>query len=363
MGADKAVGFALQAQSLGHNEMAMVFWGKAYFLTFGRLPENSAVVGTTEPAVREVKVEVRMPAFPDHLQPGRIDPMQPVDSERGEELLLRDANFWMQPKRDGKKFLLFATSTTAIAQTRSMNVVPVPSSEMTQRLIEVAKVFGPFILEAEVYYHSFDGREHRTGAQALTWNQKFSNGQAPVIHCAPFSCLFANGGDMTTLDPQGYRIDQALRLSNLLIDEDAKRGGLWIFEALETARTYQAKKELLERQKFLGKEGVVCSHLGMKYHAGKTGQEFIRIKFLMESTVRIVDLQPTTAAGKLFGAIEIVSDAGEKLGKVGTGFSREDEQKISDAFRANPTACWIEIAHQGYTENHQVWHARYRGLQ
>jgi len=356
MGADKAVGFALQAQSLGHSEMAMVFWTKAYTLEFGTPPSSNAVVGDTAPAVSvEKETLATISSLPANMQPGKIVPMQPVDSPFGVEALLNDDHYCMQAKRDGKKFLIFGTANDAWAQARSMNVVAIPSEEMKDAIKKVAANLGAFILETEIYYLSFDGKEHRTGSQALTWNQKHDNWSKPTIKCAPFYALFAGGYDLRE-DAQWRRIEVGRTITEALAGENN------LFEALETARGHEEKLALYLHQKQHGHEGVVFSVIHSRYHEDKMGTDILREKFLMESIVRVTGLQSTTAAGKLFGAIVIVSDNGDKLGKVGTGFSREDERDVVAAFQANPTNTWIEIAHQGYTENGQVWHSRYRGL-
>ena len=151
---------------------------------------------------------------------------------------------------------------------------------------------------------------------------------------------------------QAHRVTQGLAIAEELHNINP------LFERLPVGRTTEEKMGLCALQIAEGREGEVWFREDMPYFAGKTNDErFVRTKYLTEFIVKVTGLQPTTAEGKLFGAIEIADANGRPLGKIGTGFSRADEVEIAEQFSKGDL--YIECVSQGYTEGGIVWHGRY----
>lgn len=375
--APKVEALALYAEGQGAEGVAHGFWAKAFELTFGstpteeeRLPLMKSGSGCEaktciQPETTQAFVETEkiLPNLPDHLQPGKIVTMQPVDAPKDVESYLRDPAFLAQPKRDGERFVVVVGEDGPVwAQTRSGRVVPV-SAEWLTPLRNAAERFGAFILDGERYFADADGKEHRTGAQAATANVNRGKPDGKVVErYAVFKALFFKGRDLTG-DMELIRIQHGAEIGWTLAGVDRQS-----FEVLPTADTLETKTALMERQKSEGREGIVLVNLGCKYTGGKAKGDdapFVRHKFLRTLDVVVTGLTKTTAAGRAFGAIEVSAFSnGElvKLGSVGTGFTQEEARVLAALHQANPGGVVIEIATQGFTEGGQVWHARYLGV-
>jgi ATP-dependent DNA ligase len=133
-----------------------------------------------------------------------------------------------------------------------------------------------------------------------------------------------------------------------------------MFVVPTTARTREEKMALAQRQLNEGREGEVWTRANSTYHAGKDkSEDVVRTKYLVEFDARIIGLTPTTAQGRLFGAIEIADViTGKPLGNVGTGFDRATQQNILVRHNANPGKVVIPVVSQGYTETGKSFHCR-----
>ena len=130
------------------------------------------------------------------------------------------------------------------------------------------------------------------------------------------------------------------------------------FEKVPTARIFGEKSDLADKQKSEGREGKVWFDATILYHSGKNREDnVVRTKYLTELNVMVTSLTPTTAQGRLFGAIEVSTVDGKPLGSIGTGFTQADAKKIWDRFHES-TRVMIPIVSQGMTENGQVMHGR-----
>jgi ATP-dependent DNA ligase len=368
---------ALYAEGQGAEGIAQGFWEKAFELTFGSTPTEEErlpliksgsgreIKTCAQPEATQASAETAriFPGLPDHLQPGKIVTMQPVDAPKEVECYLRDPVFLAQPKRDGERFVVVVGEDgTVWAQTRSGRMVPV-SAEWLTPLRNAAECFGAFILDGERYYADADGKEHRTGAQAATANINRGKPDGKVVErYAVFKALFFKGRDLTG-NIELVRIQHGAEIGWTLAGMDCES-----FEVLRTADTPETKTALMERQKSEGREGIVLVNLGCKYTGGKAKGDaapFVRHKFLRTLDVVVTGLTQTTAAGRSFGAIEVSAFSNGqrvKLGSVGTGFTQDEARELAALHQANPGGVVIEIATQGFTESGQVWHARYLGI-
>ena len=384
--APKVIALALKAEIEGCPDMARGFWKKAYALETGRQPAEDAAPKALSgrkavpadapaspvspptgaaPTLPAVATTPHVEGLPDHLQPGKISTMQPVDAPKDQSFYYLSPLYWGQPKRDGMRTVATATEDSDYYQSRSTNMRGVPSPEIQNTLREAAKEFGPFVLDAELYYPDVNGGEHRTGAQAAKVNIKVGKGEVqPKPRLAIFKALYADGRDLTT-STEAERIeageDIGARLANKSPDS---------FEVLPTARTPQEKQALITRQQAEGREGEVWVRKDCQYRGGKdkgskmTNPPIVRTKYLKEVDVVVMGLSKTTAAGRPFGAIEIgVYEDGKlkSLGSVGTGFDADEMAEIARQYEAGEPVV-MSIGTQGYTEDGKVWHGRFIGL-
>jgi ATP-dependent DNA ligase len=372
--APKVIALALKAEIESCPDMARGFWKKAYALETGRQPAEDAAPkalsgrkdapaapAPTLPAAAAPHVE----GLPEHLQPGKISTMQPVDTPKDQSFYRLSPLYWGQPKRDGMRTVATATEDSDYYQSRSTNLRGVPSTEIQNTLHDAAKEFGLFVLDAELYYQDVNGGEHRTGAQAAKVNIKAGKGTVqPKPRLAIFKALYADGRDLTT-STEAERIEAGEDIGGWLADKSPDS-----FEVLPTARTPQEKQALITRQQAEGREGEVWVRKDCQYRGGKdkgsamTNPPIVRTKYLKEVDVVVMGLSKTTAAGRPFGAIEIgVYEDGKlkSLGSVGTGFDADEMAEIARQYEAGRPVV-MSIGTQGYTEDGKVWHGRFMGL-
>jgi bifunctional non-homologous end joining protein LigD len=398
--APKVIALALKAEVEGCPDMARGFWKKAYALETGRQPAKddaprqaalsgrkavpadapaSAVSPPTgaAPTATEVPTAVattpHVEGLPDHLQPGKVSTMQPVDAPKDQSFYYLSPLYWGQPKRDGMRTVVTATEdsdgSTELAevyyQSRSTNLRGVPSLEIQNTLHDAAKELGLFVLDAELYYPDVNGGEHRTGAQAAKVNIKVGKGEVqPKPRLAIFKALYADGRDLTT-STEAERIEAGEDIGAWLVNKSPDS-----FEVLQTARTPKEKQALITRQQAEGREGEIWVRKDCQYRGGKdkgskmTNPPIVRTKYLKEVDVVVMGLSKTTAAGRPFGAIEIGVYEGGKLkslGSVGTGFDADEMAEIARQYEAGEPVV-MSIGTQGYTEDGKVWHGRFIGL-
>lgn len=363
----KVVHLALCAESEGYPVMAQGFWKKAFEMETGniapveKLNNNLDAISAPTPTRSKTVLDPPVvPELPPHLQPGRIVTMQPVDAPFDRAYYINDPRYWGQPKRDGNRVVLVATSDRIYYQSRSTNMRAQPSIEINQALLDVANKKGTFILDGELYYRSITGSEHRTGAQAATVNiNQGSPTTQPIAVYAIFKALLFEGRDLTVMS-EAVRIEAAERLRKYLPAIEA-------FEIVPTARTFEEKTLLAQTQESFEREGEVWVQHDCTYVGGKDTRTFpmVRTKYCLELDLVITELTLTKVAGRPFSAIMVAQDIEGKLvamGSVGTGFSQEDMQEIARRHAANPGKVKIVVRSQGLTENGKLWHGRFVGF-
>ncbi len=356
--APKVIALALCADAKGANQMATAFWVKAYELTFGEMPSDmdelvTAQITSTSPKVDELPV---VPDLPDNLQPGRIHTMQPVDAPKEREHYINDPSYWGQPKRDGHRTVVIATPEKVYFQTRNLNLITIDNVALVEFLADIAKRVGTYVLDGELWYRSFDGKEHRTAAQAAEWGVNHGEPMASVATMyTAFKILFFQGESLLD-EPESHRI---LTLQQLVWNGD-------FFEKCPTAVNTEEKRSLVKKQILEGREGEIwvdhaCRYIGGKH---KDGLSMVRTKYLQTGVFICTGCTPTTAENRLFGALEICEEDGDKLvsvGKVGTGFNLSDQQEMMEYFKYDINFT-IAVEYQGRTASGKLMHARYQGI-
>jgi ATP-dependent DNA ligase len=177
---------------------------------------------------------------------------------------------------------------------------------------------------------------------------------------AIFKALYGGGVDFTPQSERS-RIDAGAAIGAALVARAPAS-----FEVLPTARTTAEKRALVERQQGEGREGEVWVRYDCVYRGGKEPRgPIVRTKYVRTLDVVILNLTPTQAAGRPFGAIEVGWYAGGRLvslGKVGTGFDAGQLAEIARRHAAAPGQVVATITCQGFTEGGQVWHGRFESL-
>jgi hypothetical protein len=363
--APKVIHLALQAEAEGCPEMAQGFWAKAYELEMGHAPPDGSA-GNPSPSADGPGGPQELPqvdGLPDHLQPGRLSTMQPVDAPEKRGAYLGDPQYWGQPKRDGHRRVVTATIVEAFYQSRSLNLNPAPAVEMDDALKEAALLFGLFVLDGELYYPDALGSEHRTGAQAATVNvEKGFSDVHPQPRLAVFKALYAHERDLTP-GPESARIAAGEAIAGWLAEHYPDH-----FEVVPTARTTEEKHALARRQLDEGREGEVWVQHDCAYTAGKRNGKrppIVRTKYLTELPAVVISLSRTTAEGRPFGAAEVGAfKDGEivSLGSIGTGFTQDQMCDLAQRHDENPGKVVIDITTQGFTEKGKVMHGRFLGF-
>jgi len=358
--APKVIDLALCAQAKNAGEMAKTFWIKAYELTFGSLPSGAgdtvlqAVSGSTRSKVGELPV---IDGLPGHLQPGKIHTMQAVDAPDDREYYINSQQYIGQPKRDGHRTLVIATPEKVWFQTRNLNLIDISDNELVNYFKEAAKRLSPFVLDGELWYRSFDGKEHRTAAQAAEWNVR---GNCPTEDVRAFYTAFKPlyvAGVSLTDEPESRRI-QFLEKVVWLPHPDN-------FEICPTAKTTEEKKALVEKQLTEGREGEVWIDSSCRYTGGKTKGSYpmVRTKYISILQLVCTGVTPTTAENRLFGSIKVSEEINGELvpvGKVGSGFDFASQKEIMA--KVSQGNFKVFVATQGRTASGKLMHARYQGM-
>jgi len=358
--APKVIDLALCAQAKGAQEMAMAFWVKAYKLTFGSSPTDAGdtaletVSSATGSKVEDLPV---LADLPDHLQPGKIHTMQAVDAPEDRDFYIKNDNYLGQPKRDGHRSVVIATPEKVWFQTRNLNLVEISDNELVNYFKDAAKRLSPFVLDGELWYRSFDGKEHRTAAQAAEWNVR---GDYPTVDVrtvyTAFKPLYFAGVSLTD-EPESRRI-QFLQKVVWLPHPDN-------FEICPTARTTEEKKALVEKQLTEGREGEVWIDSSCLYTGGKNSKSYpmVRTKYIQILPLVCTGVTPTTAENRLFGSIEVAEEINGELvpvGKVGSGFDLTSQKEIMAKISLGNFKVFVGT--QGRTAAGKLMHARYKGM-
>jgi bifunctional non-homologous end joining protein LigD len=358
IGIKKVVMLARQAEIVGDIPMSEMFYAKAHELEFGQPATGSLFSRPTDVIVMTMspRQEMHLNGIPDEMQPGMIVTAQPEDAVLSREFFVGSPDYYGQPKIDGQKVLAFVTSAQVAYQSRSMKLHPTPSVEMDKALMKTAFNIGPFILEGEVTYLDCDGGEHRTGAQAATYNIECGAGAVPPeMRFYVFDCLYwFQDGDLRGR----AKATRTMKAETICIHiQNTRFDGIM---AVYTARTGDEKQRLVNAQVTEGREGEVWFRTNTYYCPGKQNDEFfVRTKYLKELEANIIAVARPTAEGHFIGGFEIANDGGVSLGKIGTGYSREDQQEILERFQIGNVR--VKIKCQGFTENGKVWHGRFIG--
>ncbi len=357
-GSKKMIHFALKAQSEGCPEMAMVFWARAYRLDGfdGETANATAPVALKAlPIDKPIKI-ILVSGLPNHMQPGKVVPMQPTDAPRDRDHYINSDLYWGQKKRDGQKVLAMVTAEECAFQSRSLKLREMPYDPIRNSLMWVAKTIGPFVVEGELLFNSYADKEHRTEAQAASYNA------AQKIAHPPAVCYYI----FSRLDIGGTYEDMVLagnKIAKYAYDAPFKVFGAnqdcWVFSN-KTFKTTEEKRAMTLDQATHDREGEIWFNPVMQYKPGKDKKHpFYRTKYLIDRVVIVAGLTPTSVEGRPFGAIEVTDSAGNSLGKIGTGFSIEDQKSIEFDFTNRRKEMKIEVRAQRYTETGKLWHARY----
>ena len=364
--APKVIDLALCAQAKGAQEMAMAFWVKGYELTFGISPTDAgdtalqAVSSTTGSKSEELPVVADLP---DHLQPGKIHTMQAVDAPEDRDYYIKNPAYLGQPKRDGHRTVVIATADKVWFQTRNLNLVDIPDNNLINFFKEAAQRIGNFVLDGELWYRSFDGKEHRTAAQAAEWNVREGQPTAAVTAVyAAFKALYIDGACLTNA-PEKKRI---LILQKVAWFSSPDKS-TWPdnFEVCPTALTVEAKKALVEKQRSEGREGEVWIDSSCLYTGGKTSGAYpiVRTKYIDTLILVCTGVTPTTAENRLFASMNVAEEVDGELvpvGKVGTGFDAAAQKEIMAKVSCGNFNVLVDT--QGRTASGKLMHARYKGL-
>ena len=364
--APKVVELALTAEAMGSPEMAAGFWEKAYELETGTFARFDAGNGDNTASItvstERVRPTINVRGLPPELQPGKIATMQAADTKLHRTSFILNPDYVGQPKRDGHHDVTLADADTAVHQGRSTSIMAPFSLAFDEAAKKVAAKLGAFVLDGERFFRSVNDAEHRSESQAAQENINAGKGTMRPVTCyAIFKALCANGKslmDATEIE----RIEAARPIGEAIIN--ALNGADVMVEILPTAITTAEKQALADKQKAEGREGEIWVRKNCRYTGGKSkNADILRTKYVIELRVRVTKLTRTTAAGRLFGAIEVADPkTGKPLGTVGTGFDNGNSKKLVELFASKPDATFIEIAAHGFTENGLLWQARFRGL-
>ena len=355
MGAPKCIALASVCDMMGAHETAMAFWQHAAYLEGVRLSgvgnmqksesvlEKNGAIGHTETSISEY--------FPINMQPGSIAPMQPSDGKLDRKMYIENDEYWGQRKRDGNKVLVFAYPGGVKYQSRSTKLRSSWSTEFDEMMIRYANARGAFILEGELYYKDIDGGEHRTAPQAISASTEMGFPQySPTFVYMPYVCLFRMDRDLRDTS-YAVRIVEANAVARDIFNP--------MVEICETFRSTKEKLRLVKSQQQEGREGEIWFNASCTYISGKHRDErIIRTKYVDTLEYIVTRLSGTTGAGRLFGAIEVSDLTGKPVGNVGTGFDRATQARIVDRFSTSKEL-HIMVTHQGFTEDGQLWHARF----
>jgi bifunctional non-homologous end joining protein LigD len=344
--------------------MARGFWRKAYILTHGMEPPADLADDSQAPTSHVlVDAPVAIPfvdGLPDHLQPGKIMTMQPVDATASREFYVNNGAYWGQPKRNGWRLVVVATRDETYYQARSLNMQSPPALEIDAALKEVADRIGPFVLDGERVYLDVLGGEHKTAPEAGQTNRANGSDVFPHATYAIFKALFASGVNLAMLSEKD-RIAAGEEIGSYLIAIAPD-----FFEVVSTARTQMEKAALVAKQQEEKREGEVWVMYGCCYVGGKTKGVFppiVRTKYKKKLHAVVMGLTPTTAEGRPFGAVEVGVYRDGKLfsiGRIGTGFSLLQMDDLAARYACGPLT--IKVTTQGFTVNDQVCHGAFKGF-
>jgi bifunctional non-homologous end joining protein LigD len=369
IGAPKCLALAKCAEDHGFPDVAIGFWKKAYTLENGKEPAEdeqiplSSTPNTTLSVCKSAILETT-PFFPADKQPGKFAPMQPTDALHAREYYVNDDRYWGQPKRDGVKLIVFASPDQCFFQSRQLKLNAAPSITFENALKERAAQTGAFIVEGELYYLDAEGKEHMTGSACLARNKDIGSPQTPTIQFAPFDCIYIDK-DFTDLSTKSLRVEAARQVIAPLAEQYPT-----LFSLMPTCTDRAGKQSLCERQEAEGREGEVWFRADCPFYAGKIEARnhpyfdgYVRTKYGTGPILyRISHVFPSSAEGHFIGGFECETLDGKPMGRVGTGYTREQQEQILQHFALRPQKTFAYVRSQGFTEYGKFRHGVFVSL-
>lgn len=327
------------------------------------------------PTIESIKSDpVQLPEFGMGMQPGRLVTMQPTDAQHDRDFYIHDDRYWGQPKRDGNKLVVFATPKKVWYQSRQLKVGVAPSPEMDRAFMACAETFGSFIMEGEVFFLDFDGKEHMTGATCQARNVELGHPEwlaRPTF--SAFGCLWLQ---VKTNKPKFDQHDQQMKFRQI-VDADFLMDWLEAedvvsFMKIPTAKTTKEKNALCMSQETEGREGEVWFLYDLKTRPGKITSSkdpqfdgYVRTKYRSDPIeVVVTNVLPSRANGHSIGGIQVSLD-GKDIGRIGTGYTRQDQAKILALWQEKQhlgREFKIKISTQGWTAYGKVRHGVFVGF-
>jgi ATP-dependent DNA ligase len=304
--------------------------------------------------------------LPPGLQPGILITMQPVDAARDRSFYIESMAYIGQPKRDGQRIVIFATSQGVSYQSRSTNLMKTPGLDFDDAFMAVAKAQGAYVLDGEKVYLDIYGGEHRSKPQAERENSLLGDSPAEVpCRLSIFRALGTGGfdrrqeNDVARITAAEFLVERiALHLCSRNRSFHDQR-----IEMVPTAWSRVQKQELCNRQLADGREGEVWILANTTYLPGYAGEAMVRTKYMSETDCVVTELTESDKKNRPFAAIEVSERKADgsliPVGHVGTGFSLADALEINIRHQAAPGRLMIKVRHQGKTESGMLWHARF----
>lgn len=367
---EKLFKMGMVCKRYGRTDMAMAFWIEAYRLKTGSYPIQ------TEALVEEAKISVYKDVsaattitnafamidlseqiildFPEQYQPGKLAPMQPHDTKQSRDYFITNPKYQGQPKRDGEKLIVFGSPDRVYYQARSMTINSAPSEDFENAIKAVVRSFGSFILEGEYFWLDAEGKEHQNGALAKERNDQIGSNAMPTPVFSPFHCLAMAG---KTWARQEDRVMAGQVLAEALSEYNPS-----LFRVMPTARTEEEKRALVSRQQAEGREGEIWFDVDAEYVSGKSKQDnIVRTKYLTDPIEYLVtEVLAGKAAGHAIAGFR-VSLNGVDMGKVGTGYNRDQQVEILERFNSGKPLK-VKVVSQGFTVYGKLKLGRFKGF-
>jgi len=305
--------------------------------------------------------------FPVEASPGHFTPHQPVDAQRDRAYYINMSKYWGQPKRDGWKTIVFVSAKGVVVQSRQEKIKDhyFPES-MVEAFKAVRLMHGvrSFIVEGEYWHEDVEGKEHKTKATADKRNRQLGKADEPVHSL--FGSFGVVGWDKDFIKTKRDQIHFAEMIMKELIEICPSH-----FKEIPTARTQSEKFMLAEQQEAEGREGEIWFTPHLQYHPGKVNavrdedyDGYVRTKHRMPPTrFRIIKVYSSNADGHTISGFDIADpDTGEKIGKVGTGYTRQQQVDIKEAFEADPDNTYALITANSRTIYGSLENAAFKEL-
>jgi len=371
IGADKCIAFARYAESLGNFSFAMEFWKKAFGIEHPNEKMDAPAGGHMVPIslmdmiptapIKKKIVPVGSSCFPEHMRPGCLITMQPVDGKMEREFYIQNKKYYAQRKRNGETLLIFCAvterSTQLYYQARSLNEVGTPQGcdkDFEASLKNFGQKHGSFILHGEAIYYDCQGDERMNYSTCRDVNIEKGSKALPLFVFEPFACLLYNG---EPIDSQFERVEVGAEMATDMMQDTTSIRPMVVY------RTTEEKRELCAMQKREKREGEVF-FTDCEYIAGKSSKEhIIRMKYRTPKTkYLVIDLLPVKAAGFAIGGIKLEDMKGKYVGNIGcTNFTRAQGIAIKKRFEKDG-GFYIYATSQGFTHTGKLQFGNFEGF-